>query len=488
MEPNLALKTAHVVDILGNVVGRDQQIMTLERACNLVSLLDSHHLIDEDVVFFDPFCKAGEILLACAFLSCWNRNKQSDGPLQLEDIKDELYESGRYFGLSPDERHHRLSLRTFLGNTNSHSDKYSEIIRNGNYLSEIDGRLDSNKFIRELDDMLEYIDLKEKPKKIIAVGNPPYQENYEGKNGNTGANPIYHFFLDALISSKKINQFVMVIPSRWFAGGRGQALKKFSNELRKSKQVKQIQDFQDSKTIFPTVDVKGGVCFIHWDSEYCGDTLFHSHDQNVTDYVDLTKGEIVVRDKPARTIVDKVKNKSLNSLSDRAWSWNPFDLASNYFEKNSEDQSKNSVDCFTKRRIIKKLNRSNIIKNAEHIDAFKVVIPKAVSKGGIPYKPDQVFILNKGQICTETYMVIDSFYNQKDALKLLNYLRSDFVRFLVSVKKITQDITKETWCLVPDISEIQSTQSDELYKFYNLDQDEINYIKSKVQLWQTSNR
>ncbi|WP_195912512.1 Eco57I restriction-modification methylase domain-containing protein, partial [Legionella pneumophila] len=259
MEQNLTLKTAHVVDILGNVVGRDQQIMTLERACNLVSLLDSHHLIDEDVVFFDPFCKAGEILLACAFLSCWNRNKQSDGPLQLEDIKDELYESGRYFGLSPDERHHRLSLRTFLGNTNSHSDKYSQIIRNGNYLSEIDGRLDEIKFKQEFYNMLDYINSGSKPKKIIAVGNPPYQES-DGGFGKS-AKSIYNFFVESLIDSKIIGEFILVIPARWFGAGKG--LDEFRENMINSGKIKNLKYFKNSSDIFPTVDINGGICFIH---------------------------------------------------------------------------------------------------------------------------------------------------------------------------------------------------------------------------------
>lgn len=485
MEPNLIFKTAHVVDILGNVVGRDQQIMTMEKARDLVSLLDKNDFIDEKVVFFDPFCKAGEVLLACAFSSCWYKSNLEGKPLALEHVKKELYESNRYFGLSPDERHHKLSLRTFLGNTNSHSDNYKKIIRNGNYLSEIDGRLDQDKFKEELYNMLKYINSNFKPTKIIAVGNPPYQENYEGKRNNTGANPIYHLFLESLINSKEIDQFIMVIPSRWFAGGRGHSLKNFASLLRKSKKIRQIYDFKDSRSVFPTVDIKGGVCFIHWDATYSGNTLFHSHGEDITESIDLSVGEIIVRDKFARSIVDKVREKSLASISERAWSWNPFNLASNYFDKNIDEDVKNPIDCFIKRRVIRKIDRLKISKNVDQIDTFKVVIPKAVSKGGIPYRPDQIFILDKGQVCTETFMVIDSFSQKYEADQFISYLRSDFVRFLVSIKKITQDITKDTWCLVPDIAMVGSLLSaDDLYSFFDLDEQEINHIKNKVQIWE----
>jgi len=59
----LAFKpSTHVVDILGNVIGRDQPIMLMEKAIELVSLLGNEAFLSDDVVFFDPFCKAGEIL------------------------------------------------------------------------------------------------------------------------------------------------------------------------------------------------------------------------------------------------------------------------------------------------------------------------------------------------------------------------------------------------------------------------------------------
>ena len=54
--------TAHVVDVLGNVIGRDQPILRMEKALEMVFLLGEDVFEDENVVFFDPFCKAGELL------------------------------------------------------------------------------------------------------------------------------------------------------------------------------------------------------------------------------------------------------------------------------------------------------------------------------------------------------------------------------------------------------------------------------------------
>ena len=137
----------HVVDVLGNVIGRDQPVMRIDKALELVSLLAEENFTDNNTVFFDPFCKAGEILFACAYTSCSVKSKCK--LMSTEEIYREIFASNRYFALAPDERHHRLSLRTFLGNKNSHSQRYNHIIKNGNYLSEIDGTLDKNKFNKD---------------------------------------------------------------------------------------------------------------------------------------------------------------------------------------------------------------------------------------------------------------------------------------------------------------------------------------------------
>lgn len=355
--------------------------------------------------------------------------------------------------------------------------------RNGHYLSEIDGRLDKGKFEKEFNAMIEYIKKKSGNKKIIAVGNPPYQENYKGDGSNTGANPIYHVFLNSLIESKVVDEFIMVIPSRWFAGGRGKSLKDFALRLRNSQQIRQICDFENSKEVFSNVEIKGGVCFLHWDSSYKGKALFFNKKKNEKELIDLSFGSIIVRNKTSRTIMEKVYKKSNDFISDTAWSWNPFDLPSNYFDKNPESQDGDLLECFTKRRIVKKIKKSKIEKNKDKISYYKVACPKAVSSGGIPYRKDQIFIMGKNQICTETYMVIDSFASIDEAKKFLSYLQTDFSRYLLSIKKITQDITKETWSLVPNMERSKTWTDHMLYDFFDFDETEINHIKAKVKEW-----
>lgn len=150
----LANVNTHVVDILGSVKGRDQPVMKMDKAVKLVKCLEEEVFIN-DYVFFDPFCKAGEILLATAFVSILHKSKRT--LVSLNAVYKEIYQNDRYFALAPDERHYNLSLRTFYGNEKSHDKSFTKNIQNGSYLSEIDGRLNKEQFNRRLEAMLEYI-------------------------------------------------------------------------------------------------------------------------------------------------------------------------------------------------------------------------------------------------------------------------------------------------------------------------------------------
>ena len=482
-QASLSYISTHVVDILGNVTGRDQPVMKMDKAVQLVECLDKEVFTNDKYVFFDPFCKAGEILLATALVAM--KYKSQKKLTLMDTVFKEMYQSNRYFALAPDERHYSLSLRTFYGNKNSHNPTFTKNIKNGAYLSEVDGRLKKNKFNKELKAMLEYIKQKTGNKKIIAVGNPPYQENYKESHSNTGANPVYHFLLNSLIVNQLIDQFVMVIPSRWFSGGRGQSLRNFALQIRKSKQIRQIHDFEDSREIFPTVSIKGGVCFLHWSSGYDGNTLFYNRKNSEKFTMDLSKSDIIVRDRKSQSIMEKIRKKSQKYVSGTAWSWNPFGLSSNYFDKNPECMKGNLIECFTKRKIKRKVKQSKINKNIDKINTYKVVCPKAVKTGGVPYKEHQLFIISPKQVCTESYMVIDCFKSKHEAKQFLSYLSTDFVRFLVSIKKITQDITKDTWSLVPDLKKYENWTDKKLFNYFHLTQEEQRYIMKKVTQWES---
>lgn len=481
----LAIKpTAHVVDILANVIGRDQPILRMEKALEVVSTLGDEVFRDDDVVFFDPFCKAGELLLACAFKSCWAKSKGDIKLLDLNVVMSEVYKSNRYYGLAPDERHHRLSTRTFLGNTQSHNNEINHIIRDGHYLSEIDGTLDKHKFEKEFDSMIKYINTLAKNKKIIAVGNPPYQE--EDGGAQKSAKPIYNLFVEKLIERDEVQSFVLVIPARWFGGGKG--LDSFRERMMSSPNLKTIIHFGKSGDVFPTVDIDGGVCFIHLDKSFSGKTILRTAETEVQ--LDNENFDIIPDDPGAYSILEKIAQKwPGENVTDIAWARKPFGLSTNHFDQNPDcsPTDPDAIPCVTRNRAIKYLKKGQIPKNIEHLQKWKVCAPKAY--GGqrgdrrITIPKQHIFLIERNYVCTETYNVIGAFDTKSEAESLIKYLQTDFSRYLLGLRKITQDIPRERWKWIPLLSLDTDWTDAKLAQFFGLTKKEQEHIKKKVQEW-----
>lgn len=487
MSAELATKVnTHVVDILGNVKGRDQPIMMLEKALELVATLPNELFLDKDVVFFDPFCKAGEILLACAMTVCRKRVEKAKKLVAVDEIQKELYESKRYFALAPDERHHRLSLRTFLGNTHSHNEQYNHIIKNGNYLSEEDGKLHNEVFEKEFQTMIEYIKQTSGKKKIVAVGNPPYQQADSGFGGSAKA--IYNFFAEALIDCKDISEFVLVIPSRWFSAGKG--VEEFRDKMISSNEIRAIHHFKQSKQVFPTVDVLGGVCFLHYQKGFQGETLYI--EKGVETEVNFSKYDIVLDDPLGYPLVDKILNTWKGKfVGEVAWSRKPFGIATDYFKKNGSlsEKDKGAIACYSKRRSILYANIKDVSKNQDKIADYKVCVPAAYAPGSklgvrrVALPVDQHFVIPKGYITAETYTVVASFKSKQEAENFCAYLKTDFARYFLALRKLTQHVPKDRWNWVPMVDASKAWTDKELFKLFKITPQEQEHIKEKLQEW-----
>lgn len=475
----LAIKpTAHVVDVLGNVIGRDQPILRMEKALEMVALLGEEVFADENVVFFDPFCKAGELLLACAFHSCWAKSKVKTKILDVEMVMKEIYQSNRYFGLAPDERHHRLSIRTFLGNEHSHNENFNHIIRDGHYLSEEDGKLNREKFEKEFNSMIGYINSKSANKKIVVVGNPPYQEADGG--AQSSAKPVYNFFAESLMDHSDISEFVLVIPARWFGAGKG--LEGFRERITTCEQIKRITYFQRAEDIFPTIHLQGGACFLHYQKSFDGDCVFESKEYESK--IDLKKYDIIPDDPGCYSILEKTKSDI--SVSSIAWSRKPFGLATDYFKYNkpADKNSKNVIKCYIKNKHITYIHRSEIKKNSDKIDHWKVAIPRAYGLSGRCTLPiHQIYLIEKDAVAIESHNVVGSFKTKAEAENFKNYLQTNFARYLLGLRKITQDIPKDRWNWVP-LLDFKTEWTDEtLADHFGLTKKEQEHIKKKVQEW-----
>ncbi len=472
---------SHVVDILGSTKGRDQPIMLVGKALELVSCISESTLLDKNTVILDPFCKAGEILLAAALRSCVVSKGRSKPLASSREVSEEIY-GGRYYALAPDERHYLLSLRTFYGNERSHDKGLAKHIRNGNYLSETDGTLKETKFKMEFKTMIGFIRRSNPRCKIIAVGNPPYQEADGGAQAS--AKPIYNFFVEQLIDCGEIDELAVVIPARWFSGGRN--LQSFRKKIANSKQIKTLQYFERAEDVFPTVHVQGGVCFLNWKRSHHGETQFLH--RNSTYQIALSKFDIIPDDPESASIIQKIMNADVKRwVSDFAWPGKPFGLRTFYFQRNPGVASthRDAIKCYVKGRRTKYVSRSIITVNKDKIDKWKVAIPGAYATGAkrCTLPKHQFFLVKRGEITTETYNIVHCFNSKAEAEGFIAYLQTDFVRYLLGLRKLTQHIPKDRWSWVPYMGAATEWTDEKLFDFFKLTKQEREHIKKKVQEW-----
>lgn len=310
----------------------------------------------------------------------------------------------------------------------------------------------------------------------VIIGNPPYQLSDEGFGRS--ASPIYQKFVE---QAKKLNPryLTMIIPSRWFAGGKG--LDNFRDEMLNDRRFRKIVDFPDASECFPGVDIAGGVCYFLWEKDYKGDCEVTNIHKGVaqTSVRPLNEFNTFIRHGNAVPIIKRVAAKNEASMSLQVSSRKPFGLATNARPTKEGDLKlvwNGGVGPF---------ERHNVTMGKEIIDSWKVITSKvSYDHGGQPDKEGKRRVLSKVEmlppqtICTETYLVAGSFSTEKEAINLANYLRTKFVRFLVSQLSFSQDITKDRFLFVPVQDFNQSWTDEKLYKKYGLTAEEVAFIES----------
>ena len=313
----------------------------------------------------------------------------------------------------------------------------------------------------------------------VIISNPPYQLNDGGGMG-ASAMPIYQHFV--MQSMKLIPKYLtMIIPSRWFAGGKG--LDSFRKEMLTDTHIEELHDYVRASDCFPGVEIKGGVCYFLWENNYSGDCKVNTYIDNklcsqMTRPLLEKNADTFIRYNEAISIFRKVNKKSSEHFSSIVSSRNPFGFSSKYskFSPKSDDTVK-IISMNQKENYVK---NSEMKKGLENVGAFKVFIAKAVGSGDMRTDKLNPFVVGPNTICTETYLSIAPFKSQKEAENAVTYIQTKFFHFMFGLKKITQNTTSKSYEYVPMQDFSKPWTDEELYKKYELTQDEINYIESSV--------
>jgi site-specific DNA-methyltransferase (adenine-specific) len=322
----------------------------------------------------------------------------------------------------------------------------------------------------------------------VVIGNPPYQ--MKGGAGGSSDSSIYQLFVEQAMKLEP--RFLsMVIPARWMAGGRG--LDDFRSELLSRGQVRELVDFQDSGDAFPGVQIKGGVCYFLWDSTHDGPCnvtrVLHDSDQRQSSR-QLDEFDVFVRDDRALGILKKVLATDAKSVVELVSGDTPFGIATN-FDEWSKRETTASVDLHLierGKRTSGWVKRARITKNAELIDKWKVLVPKAYGAGeGFPHQIlGKEIVVGPPSVCTQSYLVVGPFATKKAAMSFSSYYRTRLFRFLVSLRKISQDALRSTYTWVPQQTWDREWTDKELYKVYKLTKDEISFIESMIRPMESS--
>jgi site-specific DNA-methyltransferase (adenine-specific) len=314
----------------------------------------------------------------------------------------------------------------------------------------------------------------------VIIGNPPYQLD-DGGYG-TSATPIYHLFVEKAFDLDP-RYVVMVTPSRWFAGGKG--LGQFRERMLSDRRLRNLVDYPKLYDGFPGVKIRGGISYFLWGRDYDGpctvQTMWDGKPVGETVERFLGAYDVLVRWNQAVSILDKVTSSGEPTLDARVSSRKPFGLPTNFHGNPSPAGLSDPVQLYGSQKVTW-VDRSTIPMNGSWIDDWKVLMTAVQGTSAAVETKflSRPILAGPGTACSETYLVAGRFDGEIEARRYAAFLRTRFVRFLVSLRKQTQHATRDVYGFVPDLPLDQDWTDAKLYDRYGLTEEEIAFIESQV--------
>lgn len=335
----------------------------------------------------------------------------------------------------------------------------------------------------------------------VIIGNPPYQLSDAGYG--TSAAPIYHLFVE---QAKKLEPryLSLVIPARWFAGGKG--LDEFRESMLSDNRTRVIHDYLLVGEAFPGVAIQGGILYFLWDREHPGDCEVVTHYEGrvlssatrpllesgsdvfirYNEAVPILKKIVAAEGGTAGSVVLPEQRRFTNLVSARK----PFGLPTN-FKVRATKRAGDLLAYWNGGPGFKQggkgwVSRAEVTEGIDLIDKWKVFIGGAYGdRGGGGASRDappkavlgRPFVGEPGSVSTETYICIGPFKSENEAKNVCSYISCKLTRFLVMLHKPAQHATRKVYTFVPSQDFSQSWSDQKLYEKYGLSDEEIAFVE-----------
>lgn len=377
-----------------------------------------------------------------------------------------------------------ITKRTLVGYTGSPI--------NAIFLSKLLERMDNQKRLaNKLTNPATWGKEGERMKFDAIVGNPPYQ--LPDGSGGTNDAPIYQHFVETAMTLKP-HYLSLIIPSRWFTTGRENLLGDFRDNMLHNHGISKMYVFMDSHEVFPTVEIKGGLCYYLFDEKHngeCSYTLIQNGTRRTANRK-LDDFDVLIRDPVLANVIKKIVNQipqGENTVSVLISSDTPFGIPTNpqsskktpitVYPNIGQGHDTKLLYLDNTERKIGFVEGSRISKNAEDISKDKVFVPEAGGSGNDPYVLGKPEYCEPNSVCSQTFLYA-AFSGKKEAENFITYMKTKFFRILVSACKISQHAPSKAYRFVPMQDFSKPWTDSDLYAKYGLTQEEIDFIESTI--------
>ncbi len=316
----------------------------------------------------------------------------------------------------------------------------------------------------------------------VIIGNPPYQLR-DGGYG-VSAMPIYQKFV---MQAKSLNPkyISMIIPARWYAGGKG--LDDFRTSMLADDSIVELVDFVNAKDCFPGLSIGGGICYFLIDCDYHGlctvrNVIGASETSSIRS---LSDHGVFIRYNRAIPILQKIKAFHEDTLDGMVCYSNVFGLRT--FVRGNEEKTDDYTIALLTSAGTSYVRNQDVKSGRDLIPKFKVILSYATAEhAGEPAKDGRFSVtstcklLKPGEICTESYLVLYFSEKEEFAKNYISYLNTKFYRFLLLLSISSIHLSKEKFQFIP-VQDFNHPFTDvNLNSKYGLSDDEIAFIDSLI--------